>query len=418
MTDRKTIYVYENWTGEVPVLMGLLYVESLRGKEACSFEYADSWLESYDRTYTLDPDLQLFRGRQYAPMDKSMFGLFSDSCPDRWGRRLMDRREGIVAKRENRRPRQLMETDYLLGVHDEARMGALRFSLEKDGPFLSCESEMAAPPWVTLRQLEAASLAFERDSDRFNDRWLRQLLAPGSSLGGARPKATVKAADGSLWIAKFPSSKDDYDVGAWEQVTHELAKACGLNVTESKLERYSGDGSTYLTKRFDRQGEKRIHFSSALALLGKKDGASAGDGSSYLELVEFIRAFGASPKQDLNELWRRIVFSMAVTNTDDHLRNHGFLLTKNGWRLSPLYDVNPNPVGEALALNVSLDDCRIDVDLAKEVAPFFGIENAETEIENILSIVKRGWRYQAEKCGLDRHAQNAMETAFSLCDIM
>lgn len=416
MTDRKTIYVYENWTGEKPVLMGLLYVESLRGKEACSFEYADPWLEACDRTYTLDPDLKLFRGRQYAPMDKTMFGLFSDSCPDRWGRRLMDRREGIAAKRENRRPRQLLETDYLLGVHDEARMGALRFALEKDGPFLSRESEMPAPPWVALRQLEAASLAFERNSDRFNDKWLRQLLAPGASLGGARPKVTVKAADGSMWIAKFPSSKDDHDVGAWEQVTHELAKACGLNVPQSKLERYSGDGSTYLTKRFDRQGEKRIHFSSALALLGKKDGASAGDGSSYLELVEFIRAFGASPKQDLKELWRRIVFSMAVTNTDDHLRNHGFLLTKNGWRLSPLYDVNPNPVGEALALNVSLDDSRIDAGLAMEVAQFFGVENAKTEMESIFSTVKSGWRHQAEKCGLDRHAQNAMESAFSLCE--
>jgi serine/threonine-protein kinase HipA len=327
----------------------------------------------------------------------------------------MERREGIAAKRENRRPRQLLETDYLLGVHDEARMGALRFSLEEGSPFLSCESDRAAPPWVSLRPLEAASLAFERDSDRYNDKWLRQLLAPGAALGGARPKVTVKAADGSLWIAKFPSSKDDCDVSAWEQVAHELAKACGLDVPESKLERFSADGSTYLAKRFDRQGTRRIHFSSALALLGKKDGASASDGSSYLELVEFIRTLGASPKQDLRELWKRIVFNMAVTNTDDHLRNHGFLLTKNGWRLSPLYDVNPNPVGESLALNVSLDDSAIDIGLAKEVAPFFGVEDAEKEAENILSIVGRGWRLQAERCGLDRRAQNAMEPAFALC---
>ncbi len=415
MTDRKTIYVYENWTGEEPVLMGILYAENLRGKEACSFEYADGWLESRDRAFPLDPDLQLFSGRQYTPLDKPLFGLFSDSCPDRWGRRLMERREGIAAKRENRRPRQLLETDYLLGVHDEARMGALRFSPEEGGLFLSRESDRAAPPWVSLRQLEAASLAFERDSDRYNDRWLMQLLAPGAALGGARPKVTVKAADGSLWIAKFPSSKDDCDVGAWEQVAHELAKACGLDVPESKLERFSADGSTYLTKRFDRQGTRRIHFSSALALLGKKDGASASDGSSYLELVEFIRAFGASPKQDLRELWKRIVFSMAVTNTDDHLRNHGFLLTKNGWRLSPLYDVNPNPVGESLALNVSLDDSAIDIGLAKEVAPFFGVEDAEKEAESILSTVGRGWRLQAERCGLDRRAQSAMEPAFALC---
>ena len=299
----KTIYVYECWSAENPLLMGCLYTDTLHGKETCSFEYDSAWLKSHAAQSFLDPELQLYQGRQYAPMNKALFGLFSDSCPDRWGRLLMQRREAILADRENRKPRQLLETDYLLGVQDEARMGALRFSLQPDGPFLACDSAMAAPPWVTLRELEAASLAFEQDEDTLNDRWLRQLLAPGSSLGGARPKATVKDANGNLWIAKFPSHHDEQDTGAWEQVAHELAKACGLLVPESKMERFSSFGSTYLVKRFDRKNNRRIHFSSAMALLGQADGAGAETGSSYLELAEFITAYGASPKEDLAELW-------------------------------------------------------------------------------------------------------------------
>ena len=344
----KTIYIYECWSSDQPLLMGCLYVDILRGKESCSFEYDEKWLKTHPGQFFLDPDLQLYRGRQYAPMDKALFGIFADSCPDRWGRMLMRRREAILAAREGRKPKQLTETDYLLGVYDESRMGALRFSLQVGGPFLSCDSDMATPPWVALRELEAASLAFEQDEDTLNDRWLRQLLAPGSSLGGARPKATVRASDGTLWIAKFPSKQDEQNTGAWEQVAHELARICGLNVPESKLTSFSDAGSTYLVKRFDREGMKRIHFSSAMSLLGQTDGASD---SSYLDLVDFITQAGASPRKDLAELWKRIVFSMAISNTDDHLRNHGFLLTEKGWRLSPMYDVNPVPYGETLSLN-------------------------------------------------------------------
>lgn len=211
MAAAKKIYIYENWMGTEPSLMGCLYAESLRGKEITSFEYSPTWLTNHPGLLALDPDLQLFRGRQFTPLDKSMFGIYSDSCPDRWGRMLMDRREGILAKQENRKARNLLETDYLLGVHDETRMGALRFSLQESGPFFSCESDMAAPPWTTLRNLETASLEFEKDPDIYNNRWLQMLLAPGSSLGGARPKASVKAPDNSLWIAKFPSRHDQYD---------------------------------------------------------------------------------------------------------------------------------------------------------------------------------------------------------------
>lgn len=411
----KTIYAYECWSSDRPSLMGCLFVDSLRGKDSCSFEYDTQWLKTHSGRYFLDPDLQLYRGRQYTPMDKTLFGVFADSCPDRWGRLLMRRREAILAAREGRKPKQLSETDYLLGVHDEGRMGALRFSLQVDGPFLSCDSDMAAPPWVALRELEAASLAFEQDEDTLNDKWLRQLIAPGSSLGGARPKATVRSADGSLWIAKFPSAQDKQNTGAWEEVAHELARTCGLNVPESKLARFSDAGSTYLVKRFDRAGTRRIHFSSAMSLLGQTDGATD---SSYLDLVDFITRSGASPREDLAELWKRIVFSMAISNVDDHLRNHGFLLTEKGWRLSPMFDVNPVPYGEVLSLNVSLDDPRIDLGLAFEVAPFFELtqEEAENVAYRILTTIKRKWRSIATACGLNREAQNEMAPAFALTD--
>ncbi len=415
MAAAKKIYVYENWMGAEPSLMGCLYAESLRGKEITSFEYSPAWLTGHPGLLALDPDLQLFSGRQFTPLVKPMFGIFSDSCPDRWGRILMDRREGILARQENRKPRNLLETDYLLGVHDEARMGALRFSLQEGGPFLSCDSDMAAPPWTTLRSLETASLQFEKDPDVYNNRWLQMLLAPGSSLGGARPKASVKAPDNSLWIAKFPSRHDQYDSGAWEQVTHELAKMCWLNVPGSRLERFSNNGSTFLVKRFDRQAGRRIHFSSALALLGKKDGESSG--SSYLELVQFLTSHGVSVRSDLKELWRRIVFSMAVSNTDDHLRNHGFLLTPNGWRLSPMFDVNPNPKGDFLSLDVTPNDSRIDPDLAIAAASYFGLKKDEAaeEANQILSIVGRNWRPIAESYGISKDSQEAMAPAFSIC---
>ena len=411
----KYIYVYEQWTTGKPVYMGCLYAEWLRGKETCSFEYSREWLEENTWAGMIDPDLALFGGRQYVPMNKQLFGIFSDSCPDRWGRLLMRRREAIIAHRENRKPKQLTETDYMLGVHDEARLGALRFTTEKGGPFLSADSEMAAPPWILLRDLEAASLAYEKEEDMLSDQWLRILLAPGSSLGGARPKASVRAADGSLWIAKFPSGHDETDIGAWEQTVHELARICGLTVPESKLERFSGAGSTFLVKRFDRDNIRRIHFASAMALLGRTDGD---EGASYLDLADFLMSNGADPKTDLAELWKRIVFSMAVSNTDDHMRNHGFLLTKTGWRLSPMFDVNPVPYGNMLSMNVSMDDARLDPDLALEAAHYFGLgsDEAGAEIKRIFSLVHRDWRAIASECGLNHTAIRYMEPAFSLAD--
>lgn len=414
LSSEKIIYVYADWCPYNNELIGKLYVSQIKGKEIFSFEYENKWLKQASNA--LDPDLLLYQGRQYVSADKSIFGIFSDSCPDRWGRMLMKRREEIRARKAKEKPRKLLESDFLLGVHDEARMGGLRFSLNPDGPFEASDKELATPPWATLRQLETASIAFENDESGLTEKWLRQLLAPGSSLGGARPKANVLAPDGSLWIAKFPSKHDEWNSGGWEMVTHELAKLNRLNVPEAKLETFSKAGSTFLVKRFDREGRRRIHFSSAMTLLGKKDGESGDDGSSYLDIASFIRANGENPKEDLLELWKRIVFGMAVSNTDDHLRNHGFILGQNGWRLSPMFDVNPNIYGDSLSLNVNKEESRIDYSLAIESATYFGINNDEATkiVKNISGVVLDNWKKLAQKYGMSRSAIQRMEPAFSL----
>ncbi|MCC8107234.1 MAG: type II toxin-antitoxin system HipA family toxin [Clostridiales bacterium] len=416
MADARIIYVYKDWDTVIPEKIGTIYVEGGKGKVVISFEYDDSWLENVDTSLIFDPDLMLYKGRQYAPLNKSMFGIFADSCPDRWGRTLMKRREVIIAKKEERKPKRLTDIDYLLGVFDETRMGGLRFSVNEGGPFLADDKELATPPWKTLRKLESASLAFEKNEDGMEEKWLKQLLAPGSSLGGARPKASVSAPDGSLWIAKFPSKHDDTNVGAWEMVVHDLAMMCGLDVPEAKVENFSKTGSTFLIKRFDREGKRRIHFASAMTLLGKNDGAGAADGSGYLDLVSLIRRYGAAPKKDLSELWKRMVFNMAVSNTDDHLRNHGFLLTNEGWHLSPLYDVNPAPEGDVLSLNVDENNNLIDFELALDVASMFGIAEKQARIylDEIRSIVENNWRILAKKYGLTRGEIERMAPAFDM----
>ncbi len=415
-TGEKTIYVYDDFTGDEPVLLGQLYVGVIKGGESYSFEYDKLWLGNHSLQINLDPELMPFAGRQF-PSGKDIFGLFADASPDRWGRMLMNKRERLLAEKEKRKPSKLYDSDYLLGVYDELRMGGIRLKADIEGSFLSDDKDTAAPPWASLRNLEEASRKLENDEDGMTDKWLNQLLKPGSSLGGARPKATVVDTKGQLWIAKFPSRNDDYDIGAWEKVVHDLAKMCGLNVPESKLETFSKLGSTFLVKRFDRDGEKRIHFASAMTLLGKKDGASAADGISYLDIAGFIKAFGTNPKTDLLELWKRIIFNMAVTNTDDHLRNHGFILTTKGWTLSPLYDVNPVPYGDELSLLVDDEDNRISIDLAIQTAQRFGIseKDASEYAGNILSIVKDNWERSAREYGLSRGQIDNMRPAFDIC---
>lgn len=412
--ERK-IFVYENFSSSEPKTLGVLYVDTLRGTEHYSFEYDEYWLKNTKFSYNLDPDISMFSGRQYTT--KNIFGMFADASPDRWGRVLMKRREAIKARNENRKPSKLYDSDFLLGVYDQTRVGALRFKEDEYGAFMSDDKETAAPPWATLRSLEEASRQFEKDENILNDKWLKQLLNPGSSLGGARPKATVEDEHGNLWIAKFPSKNDEYNVGAWEKVVHDLAKLCGLNVPKSKIEKFSKDGSTFLVKRFDRDGKRRIHFASAMTMLGKSDEASYDDGSSYIDIVDFIKAYGACPKNDLTELFKRIIFNMAVSNTDDHLRNHGFILTEKGWKLSPLYDVNPVPYGDTLSLNVDNYDNSISIDLAVSAADFYDINPEDTQnyAEEIMSIVRTNWESLAQKHGITREEIEEMRPAFSIC---
>lgn len=414
--NQKTIFVYDDFSTDQPILMGSLYVNVIKGGETYSFEYDKDWLKKTGLALTLDPEIMPYSGRQY-PTRKNIFGLFADASPDRWGRVLMNKRERILAEKEGRKPSKLYDSDYLLGVYDETRMGGIRFKANPEGPFLSDDKETAAPPWATLRTLEEASRNFENDETGLTERWLNQLIKPGSSLGGARPKATVVDTKDQLWIAKFPSKNDENDTGAWEMVAHDLAALCGLNVPEAKLEKFSPLGSTFLIKRFDRLGSKRVHFASAMTLLGKTDGASAADGSSYLDIAAFIKSYGAQPKMDLIELWRRIVFNMAVTNTDDHLRNHAFVLTDKGWILSPVYDVNPVPYGDELSLNVDEEDNSISIDLAVQTAVRFGISksDAEAEAEDILKIVRDNWEKTAAEYGLTRRQIEEMRPAFSAC---
>ena len=417
MNLSKTILVYDDFSFDNPILLGKLYVDVIRGFESYSFEYDDEWLKRTKMSVSIDPDLLPYGGRQY-PNGKSIFGVFADASPDRWGRVLMTKRERLLAEEESRKPHKLNNSDYLLGVYDETRMGGLRFKLQSDGPFLSDDKETAAPPWASLRTLEEASRQFENDENVLNEKWLNQLIRPGSSLGGTRPKATVVDEKGQLWIAKFPSKNDDNNTGAWEKVVHDLARMCELNVPESKLETFSKLGSTFLVKRFDRIGNKRIHFASAMTLLGKADGANASDGTSYLDIASFIKSNGCNPKNDLIELWKRILFNMAVSNTDDHLRNHAFILTKNGWALSPLYDVNPVPYGDELSLNVNENDNRISIDLAIDTAQQFGIStnDAEAIAATILSTVMENWEKLASKYSISRGKIEDMRPAFSLCN--
>ena len=413
--EDKTILVYDDFSSDAPMLLGKLYVGVIKGGESYSFEYDREWLAKNKLSINLDPELQPFTGRQFSS-GKNIFGLFADSSPDRWGRVLMNKRERILAEKEGRKPRKLYDSDYLLGVYDETRMGGIRLKLDSDGAFLSDDKETATPPWTSLRTLEEASRNFEKDETGNAEKWLNQLIRPGSSLGGARPKATVVDVKGEQWIAKFPSKHDENDTGAWEKVVHNLAKLCGLNVPESMVERFSKYGSTFLVKRFDRDGKRRLHVASAMTLLGKSDGASAADGTSYLDIVGFIKSYGADPQNDLIELWKRIVFNMAVANTDDHLRNHAFLLAEKGWKLSPLFDVNPVPYGDELSLLVDDTDNTISIPLAVSVAPRFGITEAKAKeyAEDILQVVKNNWERIAKEYGISRGQIENMRPAFAL----
>lgn len=417
----RNIEVHAHWAGlTTPTLVGILHATPGRGKEIFSFEYHDDWIKNR-YAQAIDPALKLFSGQWYAPATQDNFGVFLDSSPDRWGRFLMNRREALFARANKRVEQKLMESDYLLGVYDEHRIGALRFRTNKNGPFLDNNKEFASPPWASLRELEHASIEIEKDDAEENPsypKWLKMLIAPGGSLGGARPKASVIDKKQHLWIAKFPSKNDDYDIGAWEMLACKLAKRAGIFMSEAKIERFNNHYHTFLSKRFDRTSKnQRLHFVSAMTLLQRSDGDDASNGASYLELAEFIAQYGVQPDQDLEQLWRRIVFYICISNVDDHLRNHGFILQPNGWMLSPAFDINPVVSGDGLKLNISNSDNSQNLELAKEVAEHFRVKSdkANDIIQETVKAVKN-WRNEADILSIPKREQEKMASAFRIVD--
>jgi serine/threonine-protein kinase HipA len=414
---QRSVQVYVDIDGAGgPVRMGVLHAQSSGRQEVFSFEYAPEWLRS-EAAFAFDPDLQLLEGAQYPAQSRSNFGIFLDSAPDRWGRLLMQRRENLRARQEQRTAQRLTEWDYLLGVHDETRLGALRLRSLDGGEFLDSDRQMAAPPITSVRELQAASEGLERHIDDEQNpeyaRWLNQLVAPGSSLGGARPKASVRDEAGELCIAKFPSRADTRNMAAWEMLAHRLAAKCGIHLPQARLlESGDRDRSTFLVKRFDRTANRgRRAFVSAMTLTQRRDGEP---GASYLELVELLQRQGADTLGDTHQLFRRIVFSVLIHNTDDHLRNHGFFIEERGLRLSPAYDMNPSVDGDDLTLAINETETLCDVEIARAAHKMYTLtlKEANEIIAEVEAAVKT-WRDEAEALRIRRSEQDQMAAAFA-----
>lgn len=409
----KETFVYVDLAGTARQV-GRLWTRVRRGRESATFEYDGAWLENPGR-FALEPALSLGQGAYHTPAGKALFGALGDSAPDRWGRTLMARAERRSARAEERPPRTLTELDYLLNVSDLSRQGALRFCAESGGPFLAHSDADPVPPLIELPRLLAASDRLEDEDD--NDELLALLLAPGSSLGGARPKASVVDIDGTLAIAKFPKRDEEIDIVRWEAIALSLAAHAGIMVPEWRLERLD-NRHALIVRRFDRNGEDRIPFLSAMSMLGADDR----DVRSYLEIADALRQYGAESRADHEELWKRIVFSILISNTDDHLRNHGFLYESTaGWRLSPAYDLNPVPVDlkpRFLTTAVDLENHEASVELALTVAPYFGLdENAARAVARDVALSVAEWRTIASKLGLPRQAIERMASAFDHDDL-
>jgi serine/threonine-protein kinase HipA len=410
--DREAL-VYVDLQG-TPHLVGRLWARMRKDRESATFEYDKGWLAHPDR-FSLEPALKLGPGPFHTPSDKPLFGAIGDSAPDRWGRVLMRRAERRRAEREGQAPRTVREIDYLLMVDDEARQGALRFAEREGGPFLAEQGPTKIPPLIELPRLLSAAEHVLSDTDSDED--LRLLLAPGSSLGGARPKASVRDRDGHLAIAKFPNKGDELNTVMWEAVALTLAAKAGIPVPAWRLETVA-DKPVLLLRRFDREQGTRLPFLSAMSMLDAKDN----EARSYLEFVDVLRQHGAAPKEDMHALWRRIVFSILISNTDDHLRNHGFLWAgPAGWRLSPAYDLNPVPTDikpRILTTAIDLDDGTASLKLALQVASYF--ELGEDEAHKIAAQVGQAvaaWRRVAKKLGLTPAEIDRMASAFEHQDL-
>jgi len=412
MSDTEAL-VYVDLTG-APALVGRLWSRARKGRESATFEYDKTWLEHSER-FALEPALTLGPGPQHTEAGKALFGALGDSAPDRWGRVLMQRAERKAAQQQGRAARAPREIDFLLMVDDEARQGALRFAQQPDGPFLARAGAERIPPVVKLPRLLAASERVADDTDTAED--LRLLLAPGSSLGGARPKAAVRERDGQLAIAKFPH-KDDYaDVELWEALSLRLARNAGISVPDSRIENLNGK-NVLVVRRFDREGNTRISFLSAMSMLGAKDNEQ----HNYLEIADAIMQHGAQPDADLKELWTRIVFTVLISNTDDHLRNHGFLYDgPRGWRLSPAFDLNPVPTDvrdRVLHTSIGVGDPTASLEIAMAEAEYFGLSADEAKhTAGGVGAAVSGWRREAGALGLNKAAIDRMASAFEHVDL-
>lgn len=405
----QVLYIHEQWSTDKSCLLGCFYCDNIKGTNKYSFEFDKDWLNNHN-PIKFDSDLEFWQGRQYLNSDKSIFGFLSDLIPDRWGRYLIEQKEAETAIRHNRVPKKLSEVDYLIRSNDKARMGAIRIARQPYGRYLS-DDKIANIK--SIRDLEEASRNIDDDTKKIDAKSLNMIFSPGSSLGGARPKVSVFDNDGSLWMAKFPSKYDSTNREAWEMVCYELMILCDIDVPEAKVQKYSKYGSTFLVKRFDRIKDKRIHFSSAMNLLGKNDGD---DDSGYLDLVSFIKSSGSQPNDDLLELYKRMAFNMLVRNIDDHLRNHGFLLSDKGWRLSPVFDVNPSSYGDSLSLYISKNSKIINFESALTICNYFNIskEQASQIFKSQARVIKSNWESLAKKYSLTSRQIIEMKPAFNL----
>ncbi|MBI3207758.1 MAG: type II toxin-antitoxin system HipA family toxin [Candidatus Solibacter usitatus] len=404
--DRHTLVYME--TGAGARLAGRLWTRVRNQRESATFEYDKSWLASPER-FALEPALQLGPGPHHTAFDQTLFGAIGDSAPDRWGRILLRRAERRRAELAKETPRTLRETDFLLLVDDESRLGALRFRAVENGPFLN-DAAAKIPLLIEVPRLLLAAERFVGDRESEED--LRMLLAPGSSLGGARPKACVRDRDAQLSIAKFPQKGDEVNVVLWEAVALALAAKAGIRLPAWRLERVAKK-PVLLVRRFDRAAGARIPFLSAMSMLGARDNESR----SYMEIVDALRRHGAAWREDARELWRRVAFNVLISNTDDHLRNHGFLYAgPRGWRLSPAYDLNPVPIDlkpRVLATSITVDDASASLDLAMETAPYFGLGLSESrKIAAQVAKATSAWRKEAAKNGLTNREIDRMSSAF------
>jgi serine/threonine-protein kinase HipA len=393
--------------------VGTLHRHVRRGAEAISFEYHTTWLEEAAR-FSLEPALSLGQGA-FVPADGlPIFGSLGDSAPDTWGRRLMQRAERHRAQREGRAVRTLQELDYLLGVSDVSRLGALRFRNVGEEIFQSPTS-VGVPGLVHLGRLLQVTERILRDEETDED--LQLIFALGSSLGGARPKASVIDQHGRLSIAKFPKETDEYSIELWESVALILARRAGIQTPDQEVIRV-GDRPVMLSRRFDRAADTRVPFLSALSMLGLKDG----DRGSYPELVDVLTVHGAQASADARELYRRMVLNVLISNVDDHLRNHGFLWAgRGGWTLSPVYDLNPTPADvrpRILTTNISLDEATCDLDLVLSSAEFFGLglKEAKATAKDVAAATST-WRDVAAAAGAPQNEIRRVSSAFEHNDL-